>query len=68
MISYSWSGGAQKELDEIVTRLKPGWEFLEPVEFKGKPRSEDIEAIRARCRELAVQVKEAVASKDSGSS
>jgi flavorubredoxin len=63
--SYSWSGGAQKELDEIVTRLKPGWEFLEPVEFKGRPGKEDIETIRARCRELAVQVKEAVASKSS---
>ncbi|RKX73761.1 MAG: hypothetical protein DRP60_11325, partial [Spirochaetes bacterium] len=61
--SYSWSGGAQKELDEMVTRLKPGWEFLEPVEFKGKPSKEDIKTIAARCKELAAQVKEAVASK-----
>ncbi|MCK5736858.1 MAG: FprA family A-type flavoprotein [Spirochaetaceae bacterium] len=61
--SYSWSGGAQKELDEIVSRLKPGWEFLEPVEFKGRPKKEDIETIESRCRELANQVKEAVTSK-----
>jgi len=61
--SFSWSGGAQKELDEVMTRLKTGWEFLEPVEFKGKPLETDIELIKTRCKELANQVKEFVASK-----
>ncbi|MFP4331568.1 MAG: FprA family A-type flavoprotein [Alkalispirochaetaceae bacterium] len=54
--SYGWSGGAQKELDEIVERLKMKWEFLEPVEFKGAPRQEDLDLIRRRGVELAEQV------------
>lgn len=60
--SYGWSGGAQKELDEIHDRQKMKWEFLEPVEFKGSPEEDDLKLIRSRCRELAVQVKEAVAA------
>lgn len=61
--SYGWSGGAQKELDDVMARHKTNWEFLETVEFKGKPSDADIDLIKARCRELANQVKEAVASK-----
>ncbi len=55
--SYGWSGGAQKELDEIIAKYKMGWEFLEPVEFKGAPSEADIETIRRRGAELAVAVK-----------
>ena len=64
--SYGWSGGAQKELDEIMIKHKTNWEFVEPVEFLGKPTIDDLELIRDRCRELAKKVKAAVASKDSG--
>ena len=60
--SYGWSGGAQKELDEIVERNKMKWEFLEPVEFRGMPTDEDLALIRQRGKELAVAVKEWVAS------
>jgi flavorubredoxin len=60
--SYGWSGGAEKELKEIHDRQKMKWEFLESVEFKGSPKNEDVELIRSRCRELAAQIKEAVAA------
>lgn len=60
--SYGWSGGAQKELEEIMTRHKTHWEFLEPVEFLGRPKPEDLALVRLRCRELAAQIKEMTAS------
>jgi flavorubredoxin len=50
--SFGWSGGAQKELDEIHDKLRLNWTFLEPVEFKGKPSKEDLEAIQTRIHEL----------------
>jgi flavorubredoxin len=59
--SYGWSGGAQKELDEIMARNKTNWEFLEPVEFRGAPTQEHLDLIRQRGKELAVKVKEWVA-------
>jgi flavorubredoxin len=59
--SYGWSGGAQKELDEVIERNKMKWQFLEPVEFKGAPTDEDKKTIYERGKELARQVKQAVA-------
>ncbi|NBB90600.1 MAG: MBL fold metallo-hydrolase [Spirochaetes bacterium] len=56
--SYGWSGGAQKELQEIVERNKMKWDFLEPVEFKGRPTNEEKEVLKQRGKELAVKVKE----------
>ena len=55
--SYGWSGGAQKELDEITARYKMGWDFVEPVEFNGAPSSEELDLIRRRGKELAQTVK-----------
>jgi len=56
--SYGWSGGAEKELQELNDRNKMNWDFLESVEFLGRPESEDIELIKQRGRELARAVKE----------
>ena len=50
--SYGWSGGAQKELDEITERFRLGWSFIEPHEFKGKPSAEDLLIIRERVKVL----------------
>jgi len=61
--SYGWSGGAQKELAELMTKYKTGWEFVDPVEFMGRPSQNDINTIIKQCRELAKQVKKAVADK-----
>ena len=44
--SYGWSGGAQKELNEIMTKYNTGWEFIEPVEYMGCPTNEDLKAIK----------------------
>jgi flavorubredoxin len=60
--SYGWTGGAQRELAEIVERNKMKWDFLEPVEFKGAPTTSDHDLLRQRGRELARAVKEWVAS------
>ncbi len=60
--SYGWSGGAQKELDEIVERTKMNWDFIEPVEFKGAPTEDDVALLKQRGKELAVKVKGWVAS------
>ncbi|MGB8452496.1 MAG: FprA family A-type flavoprotein [Anaerocolumna sp.] len=57
--SYGWSGGAQRELDEIMTRLAMGWEFLEPVEFLGNPREEDLDRIGEQVKKLVDEVKAA---------
>lgn len=61
--SYGWSGGAERELADITARLNMGWEFLEPVEFKGTPGKEDLEKIEVQIKELVKQVKEAVKGK-----
>lgn len=50
--SYGWSGGAQKELDEIMTKLAMNWEFLEPVEFLGAPKEEDLRKIEEQVLQL----------------
>ena len=56
--SYGWSGGAQKELDEIMTRKRMNWEFIEPVEFKGAAKEEDFKAITEQVKKLVKEVKE----------
>ncbi|MBN2505617.1 MAG: FprA family A-type flavoprotein [Verrucomicrobia bacterium] len=55
--SYGWSGGAQKELAEIDERLRMKWDYLEPVEFKGRPTGDDIALLRQRGVELARSVR-----------
>jgi flavorubredoxin len=56
--SYGWSGGAQRELDEILERLKMRWQLLEPVEFKGAASGKDLQLICERARTLGRRVKE----------
>lgn len=58
--SYGWSGGAQRELDDITERLRMRWDFIEPVEFHGQPTEEDNERIREGVRKLVSIVKATV--------
>lgn len=58
--SYGWSGGAQKELDEIMTRLNMSWDFIEPVEFLGSPTEEDLAKISEQVKQLVKIVKESL--------
>jgi flavorubredoxin len=60
--SFGWSGGAQKELDEMMRSHRMGWDFLPPVEFKGAPTQGALEEIHARGRELAALLKAARAA------
>lgn len=55
--SYGWSGGAQKELDEIMNKHCMKWDFLEPVEFKGAPREEDLNLIEQKVKVLVSEVR-----------
>ncbi|MDF2611168.1 MAG: beta-lactamase domain protein [Lachnospiraceae bacterium] len=55
--SYGWSGGAQKELAEITTRLGMNWDFVEPVEFLGAPREEELQKIENGIIALVNEVK-----------
>ncbi len=54
--SYGWSGGAQKDFDELSTNMK--WDILEPVVFRGYPTSEIQKKGEDLAAELARQVKE----------
>ncbi len=54
--SYGWSGGAQRELDEIIDKYKMNWEFIDPVEFKGSPSEEDLSLIGQRIEELINEI------------
>lgn len=56
--SYGWSGGAQRELDEIMERQRMNWDFLESVEFKGNAGGEELKLIGDRVRMLVKYVKE----------
>ena len=50
--SYGWSGGAQKEFDQIMEDNQLNWSMLEPLEFKGMASEEDYEVINQRIEAL----------------
>lgn len=54
--SFGWSGGAQKEFDEMTSRMK--WEMIDPLEFQGAPTAEDLETAFQQGAALARQIKE----------
>ena len=58
--SYGWSGGAEKELAEIIERNKMNWDFIESVEFEGAPKEEALKRVEAGVMELLKKMKEKV--------
>ncbi|NLH96789.1 MAG: FprA family A-type flavoprotein [Clostridiaceae bacterium] len=56
--SYGWSGGAENELKEIVERNRMNWDFVEPVEFEGAPKEEDLARVEAGVLKLIEKMKE----------
>jgi anaerobic nitric oxide reductase flavorubredoxin len=58
--SYGWSGGAEKELAEIVEKNRMKWDFVESVEFEGAPREDDLAKIEAGIIELIEKMKDKV--------
>ncbi|MCX7656507.1 MAG: FprA family A-type flavoprotein [Treponemataceae bacterium] len=55
--SYGWSGGALKELEEIIGKYKMDWSFIDPISFKGQPQKEDLEKIYQSAKNLAESLK-----------
>jgi len=55
--SYGWSGGAEKELKEIIERNNMKWDFVESVEFEGAPKEEDLAKVEAGILELIKKMK-----------
>jgi anaerobic nitric oxide reductase flavorubredoxin len=60
--SYGWSGGAQKEFDELTKSLK--WEFAEPIEWEGRPDDEVKKKAYEAGKQLARDVKAKVAAQN----
>ena len=58
--SYGWSGGAEKELQEIIERNRMKWDFVESVEFEGSPKLEDLEKVEAGILELIKKVQDKI--------
>jgi len=58
--SYGWSGGAEKELKEIMERNSMKWDFVESVEFAGAPKEEDLSRVEAGVMELLNKMKEKI--------
>jgi len=56
--SYGWSGGAQKELSEIIEKNRMKWDFIEPVEFEGLPIEEDLKKVEEGICKLIERMKE----------
>lgn len=58
--SYGWSGGAEKELSEIMERNNMKWDFRESVEFEGAPKEEDLMKVEAGVLELIKKMRDKV--------
>lgn len=57
MGSYGWSGGAKKEMDEILAAAKLDWEVVDACEFNGAPKSEDEQRIEAAVKALIAAIR-----------
>ncbi|WP_409229208.1 FprA family A-type flavoprotein [Gudongella sp. SC589] len=58
--SYGWSGGAEKELAEILERNRMKWDMVPSVEFEGSPKAGDFEKIEAGILELIGKMKDKI--------
>lgn len=58
--SYGWSGGAEKELGEIIERNRMNWDFIESVEFEGAPKEEDLIKVEEGVLALLEKMREKV--------
>lgn len=58
--SYGWTGGAERELHEIIERYNMKWDLADSVEFEGMPKEEDLKKIEVKVLELIERMKEKV--------
>ncbi len=54
--SFGWSGGAQKELQQLTSRLQ--WDFMEPLEWQGAPDDKVLAAAEKAASDLAASLKQ----------
>mgnify|MGYP000950061185 FL=1 len=59
--SYGWSGGAEKELKEIIERNNMKWEFIDSVEFEGAPKEEDLRRLESGVLEFIEKMRKKTA-------
>ena len=50
--SYGWSGGAEKELLQILDTHKMNWDFMESHEFEGSAKLDDFTVIEGKLNQL----------------
>jgi len=53
--SFGWSGGAQREMELLTEKLK--WEFIDPVEWQGRPTEETLAMAAEQAAALARQIR-----------
>ncbi len=53
--SFGWSGGAQREMDTLTDKLK--WDFVDPVEWQGRPDDAVFARAEQQAAELARQIR-----------
>ncbi|QEN06184.1 FprA family A-type flavoprotein [Thiospirochaeta perfilievii] len=54
--SYSWSGGAQRDFENKTEKLK--WNCIEPLEWLGEAKEEELNSAYLQGKKLAIKVKE----------
>lgn len=50
--SYGWSGGAERELMQLVEQYKMNWHFIEPLLFEGAATEATFETLALRIDQL----------------
>lgn len=58
--SCGWSGGAEKELKEIIERNRMKWDFVDAIEFEGSPKPEVLSRIEAGIIQLIGKIEQKV--------
>lgn len=61
--SYGWSGGAERELTEIIEKSRMKWDFVETVEFEGCPNEEDLNKVETGVLKLLEKAEEKIEGK-----
>lgn len=50
--SFGWSGGAEKEFNQLFESYRLKWNFIESTEFKGMAKSGDYQAVKEKVSKL----------------
>ncbi|AEJ60777.1 hypothetical protein Spith_0497 [Spirochaeta thermophila DSM 6578] len=56
--SFGWSGGAEREFNELTERHKLGWEVVGKADFRGNPTAEDLSRLKREVTAFVEKVRE----------